>query len=252
MEFEKYFDSERENIKTEIICVTQHQYQMLEISTDKVFAELEDRSEKLTSELNLNEQQTEGYFKSKHNVPDIDFISQLNTSQRISNELNWVTEHLKILSEMRIIYLFKSVETNLKSIIEIAYPQVDSKYFYRWDNLNTFLKSLAIRYARSEGYNEVDELRRVNNSIKHNLTLSTDIKTILEFNMDSEKINYKNFQSFYSRVKPFASKYVNNIAGAIMAERFEFDDEKITNLSKEFKVRMDEDQLKNFIKRLQT
>ena len=250
MDFEEHFKPKRENIKVEIFCVTQNHYNMLEISTEKIFGELEDRFEKLSNELKLNDQQTQNYFDSKNKIPDLDFISKLDTSQRILNELNWVSDHLKILTEMRIIHLFKSVELNLKSIIKIAYPKTESKYFYNWENLNSFFKSLEINYSKCEGYNEVNDLRKVNNSIKHNSTFSYEIKNILEFKNNSEIINYKNYNKFYNRVITFANIYVKKISEAIILERFDFNDEKLNKLTEEFKMRMDKTQLDNFINKL--
>lgn len=251
MEFENDLLSNIELIKIEIFCITQHEYSMLEISTEVAFSELEERFESLTKKLNICNTETENYFEEQKKLPDIELISKINNSHRIISELNRVSEHLKILCEMRIIYLFKSVETNLKSIIEIAYPKVNLKDFFKWDNLNAFFKSLEIDYSKCPGYYEVDELRKVNNSVKHNSKIKDDLKNISEFKMNTDVINYSNYNNFYNRVKPFANKYVKNISDNIIAERFDFNEEKLINIAENFKLRMDNNQIKILIEKLQ-
>lgn len=71
-------------------------------------------------------------------------------------------EHLTVLAEMKIIYIFKSLETKIKSLLYTAYPQIKISDLYRWDSIVSVFK----------GYKEVLELQKVNNNLKHSELLN--------------------------------------------------------------------------------
>lgn len=53
-------------------------------------------------------------------------------------ESYWIDQQLKSISEMQIINAFKNIEINIKTLINIAYPNVNTKEFYKWDSLIQF------------------------------------------------------------------------------------------------------------------
>jgi hypothetical protein len=113
----------------------------------------------------------------------------------------WSSEHLNALSEMTVVYLFKSVEITMKTLIHTAYPQINTKDFYQWNNMASYFKSINIKISDFEGYEEVLQLKKVNNSIKHNNTINEDINKIREFTGETQ-FTFKNISSFNGRIKP--------------------------------------------------
>lgn len=215
-EFNNFRMSEKDYIESEIFAITQYNYEMLEISTEVIFGELEDRL--LVAKQQNNEIENKIITHLKTNKEDsFPFFDDLDQN---NNEIRWVSEHLKIISEMRIIYLFKSVETNIKSIIEIAYPAEKSNNLYRWDFLKTFLKNKNINLTEIPDYKDINELRKVNNSLKHNSEFSDEILIIKEFNFDIYDLDYKNMDNFYNRLKMLTAKFVRTISKKIIEEKF--------------------------------
>lgn len=133
---------------------------------------------------------------------------------------------------MKIIFLFKNVEKNLKKIISTAYNIPFDKNS-NWSTLLTILKSKNINYNTTDlPYEEVNQLRIVNNSIKHSHNeMSAEMLKIKEFkrNLLSEEtegskrkndfakktVSYEYLKEFYDRVKDSTGIWVYRIGFAI-------------------------------------
>lgn len=150
-------------------------------------------------------------------------------------------EHLNALFEMKIAYLFKSIEIAMKSLIHSAYPKI-KKDFFMWDVMDSYFKSIDIKLSDFDGYIEVTELRKVNNSIKHNNTISTEIKKIREFK-DEFFLTYLNIGKFHKRIKLKIEKFIIKLGEAIIQNLYSFDDYRIAKISDEFKLRMNDIEL---------
>ena len=55
-------------------------------------------------------------------------------------------DYLNAFAEMKVIYFFKSLEINMKSLIVLAYPNVITKGFYKWEIMISFFKS-ALKFS---------------------------------------------------------------------------------------------------------
>ncbi len=158
-------------------------------------------------------------------------------------ECHWLNEQLKSLSEMQIINAFKNVEINIKEMLNIAYPKLSLKDFYRWESLEQFFKSKNIKLSVLEGYKEILDLKNLNNTLKHNGLLNENIKKIEEFK-DDEEFNFVNIINFYERVKSQIPIFLNRLAKEIENDLFNFDEERIEQIAKDLKQRMDQKDLK--------
>lgn len=81
---------------------------------------------------------------------------------------------LLTIQEMKILDLYHSFEKVIKSFLK-DYLEIDTSNLYNWNNLK---KLLSNHNVESQTINSINELRKVSNSIKHNLL--------------SEPINHKN------------------------------------------------------------
>jgi len=52
-------------------------------------------------------------------------------------------------------------------IIKDQYHETTSKTFYHFDSMKEFLKQRGIQLAQLPSYGNIEELRKVNNNIKH-------------------------------------------------------------------------------------
>lgn len=94
-------------------------------------------------------------------------------------ERYWINQQLRSLSEMLIINAFKNIEINIKTLIKIAYPDVNSKDFYKWDSLVQFFKSKNIELSSLQGYQEILNIKNINNSLKHTGVINDAIKKLM-------------------------------------------------------------------------
>ena len=169
---------------------------------------------------------------------------------RLLGEQFWATQHLNTLSEMKIVYLFKCVEIAMKSLIRTAYPKTNTKDFYKWESMSSFLKTFNINVSTLRGYLEVNELRKVNNNIKHTDVVSDEVKIIKEFK-DKGEFEFDDLEHFHDRVKVKSEEFIKDLGVAILVDLYTFDNGRIESIAKEYKNRMDADQLRKLVQILQ-
>lgn len=164
-------------------------------------------------------------------------------------ERYWINQQLRSLSEMLIINAFKNIEINIKTLIKIAYPDVNSKDFYKWDSLVQFFKSKNIELSSLQGYQEILNIKNINNSLKHTGVINDAIKKIDEFKNQAE-YDFVNLINFYERIKSEIPIFLADLSSQIKNNLFNFSESRIEEIAKEYKLRMNEDNLKIFIQKL--
>lgn len=204
---------------------------------DKI-AEIEEKQSEIGSESeNLN-----------HNLQQ-DKINLYDEQGHYYVECHWLNEQLKSLAEMQIINAFKNVEINMKAMINIAYPKLNTKDFFKWDLIIQFFKSNSINVSQLEEYKNIVDLKNINNSIKHNGRINDNIKIIEEFKNDDE-YNFVNLINFYERIKSDIPTFLNKLASGIENDLFYFDEKRIGQISADLKSRMGKNELKILIEKL--
>ncbi|MEO7214927.1 hypothetical protein [Mucilaginibacter sp.] len=168
-----------------------------------------------------------------------------------SENMLWHEANLTAVAEMRIIYLFKNFEIGVRLLIEQVYKDSGFSDFYKWDSLKNFFKGLGIIMSKISGYAETNELKNVNNQIKHGYELSKDVKGIKEF-ANAEAITYLNCEQFYKRIHDKVNSFLANLSQAVYDERYEFEQDRIKAIAFEYKNRMDDVALKQLIDELST
>ncbi|WP_281631564.1 hypothetical protein [Flavobacterium luteolum] len=164
-------------------------------------------------------------------------------------ESYWIDQQLKAISEMQIINAFKNLEINIKSLIYIAYPEINLKDFYKWENLVQFFKSKNIKMAEIEGYKEMVDLKSLNNVIKHIGQLNVIIRKIEEFK-GAEELNYVSLINFYERIKNIIETFLRLLVIEIEKELFQFDEDRIIEIAKDLKNRMELNEIESLILKL--
>ncbi|OSY87411.1 hypothetical protein WH52_11050 [Tenacibaculum holothuriorum] len=121
----------------------------------------------------------------------------------IEAELNSLKKQLLIVSEIQIMFTYKQFESCLKNLIKTFYPAKASGNIYKWRNLLEFFKDKELDLKKLCGYNDVNELRVVNNAIKHNLeAYGRSTKLIPELSKYSQEgVTGVQLANFYRRVK---------------------------------------------------
>lgn len=198
------------------------------------------QTEQLQKELN---EKINDFFNS-HPIPDQGefYYYQLDT--------DFLEDKLLALSQMNIIYAFKDFEINVKKLLKASYG-IDPSEFYKWESLLTFLKSKNIKPSELQGYKEIDELRKINNHIKHSTTqkINDKIKNIQEFK-ELVYLEHRELITFFTRIKYFPYTFLYSLSNEIYKDLYVFDSNRLTLLAKEFALRMDKSTTELFIEKL--
>lgn len=158
-------------------------------------------------------------------------IDDLNSSNKQTDELGniidiiFFEEELKVLAEMKLVYAYKNFELHLKSLLKDYYPELKESNLYKWDTVLDFLKSKNIDPKKINCFKEIDELRNINNAIKHCSITNSRILPI-EFK-DETHITYKNILAFYNRIENCGSEFFKSLYEFIKVDIYYFDEDKI-------------------------
>ena len=207
---------------------------------EKLQNTLNELNEKLTGEMvdeygNQLESDHQQGRPSDHDLEIYDEIGGLYYDFQI------LEEQLLSIETMKLVYLYKNFEILLKDIIAEAFPKVNKRDLFQWENVKSFLNSNGIMFGNIQGYSAVNELRIVNNNIKHSGEIDdlTKKQNIPEFH-GKEYFDYSSIVSFYSRIKNEPKAFLANLAEELIKYLFVFDDQKIEKIVAEYKDRMDE------------
>jgi hypothetical protein len=113
--------------------------------------------------------------------------------------------------------------------------------------MKVFFEERNIMLHELDGYQEVIEVKKVNNNIKHSDQLSEEIGRIQEFCSGME---FQDLERFFNRVKPKIATFQNKLSEAVVDELFKFNENKLDALVDEIRERMTKDDAKKYIKKL--
>ena len=241
--------SGREHRQQEIISIAEQPFDLFDDATSNVFPDLIKKIETSRSKQNELQQKISNYGEENDGRPTSEDFELYDEIGILASEEYWTNEHLNALSEMKIVYLFKSVEITMKSLIHTAYPKINTKDFFQWDSMASYFKSINIKLSDFDGYLEVTELRKVNNSIKHNNIINEDINKIREFTGETQ-FTYINIGNFHKRIKPKIQNFIKLLGQAIIKDRYVFDDSRVEKISNDFKLRMEDEVLNKLATKL--
>ncbi len=151
------------------------------------------------------------------NPTDEDLSQYLLDSQEESNMMMdalFVEDQLVSLTEVKIIYAFKNLEVHCKRITLIAFPDTPKNKIKQFVNLLDYLSNdKGITINDIEGFQDIDQLRHVNNKLKHAEDFYEQIGDIPEFKT-KEGLSAQ-LTSFYQRVQPAPTRFIKSLASTL-------------------------------------
>jgi len=200
------------------------------------------KSDDLESKISANYAVIETYETEEQ----LDLIhEQLNCDR----QSEYITAYLNSLVEMKIVYLFKSLELTIKYLIRTAYPNIGVKSLFKWENIKDFFRNRGIDISIINGYLECIEVKKINNCIKHNGIVNEEIQTIPEFKGHSY-LEHKSLEMFYNRINKEVENFCIALKEKIKEDLYLFSNERLTQLTDDFHERMDDRTMKEFIEKL--
>lgn len=177
-------------------------------------------------------------------------LLRFRTLTGIHNQQSWQKEQWLALNEMRVIYMFKNLEISLKSLIKTAYPSANIKDLYKWDSIINFFKQKNIDVSSLSGYWEANELRSLNNNLKHSLTIGADVRRIQEFK-DAEYLDNPLIESFLTRVGSNVKCFQTNLIEEVRRDLYEFSEERLNSMAMDYFKRLNKNQAHLLITKIQ-
>ncbi|WP_417857770.1 hypothetical protein [Xanthomarina gelatinilytica] len=168
----------------------------------------------------------------------------------IVDEIFSIQERLLSVYEMIIVNDYKEFELIIKRLLK-ASLDFDEKDFRSFENLKPLLKSKGISLAKVDNYNDINDLRKVNNYIKHSKIreIPDDLKQIKEFR-STKNLNYLELMLFHQRVKDLRYNFIFDLKGKIYSYLYEFDDNRIENIAMRMMKRMGTEHINLLIQKL--
>lgn len=163
----------------------------------------------------------------------------------------YIEEEITALMEVKIIYAFKHFEINLKKLIRAAYDDKNFDKNYKWESIRQYLILKSIDIRNIENYSEVNQLREINNAIKHseNYFENNDLKDkIPEFK--NKETSIRDLYKCYNRIKKSPNMFLQSLSSKIYEDLYDFTEDKIDKLAESIAIRMDYKDAQKLIEKL--
>lgn len=143
--------------------------------------------------------------------------------ENLIDQVEALKDVVNLTYELAIIALYKKVEITTKKAIKILDPNIEQKNLYRIDFLKQQLKNQGINIATFTNYKAMNELRILNNCIKHSGLVNNElaeyngwiegkslnhIEKIERSNGDVDIRKLNDIQSAYERLNPLCQDYL--------------------------------------------
>ncbi len=124
------------------------------------------------------------------------------------DQYSLIGEVNKLSSQMSIIALYRTVELHTKDVIRWHFPSIDTSGFYNLKSMKKSLSSHGLQLDTINSYSDFDELRALNNAIKHNGFASDELEKygwVLGESLD-------NLDAAFERLVPKINEYIDDLA----------------------------------------
>ena len=168
----------------------------------------------------------------------------------IVDEIFSVENRVLSIYEMIIVNDYKELELILKRLLK-ASLDLDEKDFRSFEYLKPILKSKGIVFSEIKNYNDINDLRKVNNYIKHSniIEIPNDLKQIQEFRK-LENLNFIALKEFHRRIKDLRYNFIFDLKEKIYSHLYDYDKDRIDDIAYRMLKRMDTKHIDILIKKL--
>ena len=126
-----------------------------------------------------------------------------------------LSETHELSHELVTMALYKKIELRIRRVLTVAYPYEDLRHMYRHTHLKKFLSRHNISLMRLLHYNEFNELRHVNNSIKHGGVVSGPLSRFPGWQVGAP---LENLDKCYKRISLLMPIFIEDIVSKVEAD----------------------------------
>lgn len=132
---------------------------------------------------------------------------------------NFFLDEVKKLSyELAIIALYKKLEITTKRVVKAAYSDISEKKLSKLsniENLEKYLEDKGINIKSFKCYNAINEVRLLNNTIKHSGIVGGQLAAYSGWNEGDSLENY-DIKTAYLRLAPLCFRYIEELIDNIL------------------------------------
>jgi hypothetical protein len=160
----------------------------------------------------LQEQYDELADDQFHDAQDMD-----GYKSHLAEQMSDAAEVQKLADELTIIALYKQIELHSKRVAIKNFPDLNVKQLF---NIATMKKVLPFDIEALPNFAALDELRLLNNAIKHEGKVSWELAQKFPFWVQGEEL--KELGKAYSRLLPMSKDYVRAFVSSAYANTHKF------------------------------
>lgn len=168
----------------------------------------------------------------------------------LESDIEMNEQQLYCFSEMKIVHLFRAYEITLKKVIRTALPSENEKDFFNWEKLREFCKRNEFDIKSVPSYSEIDQLRLVNNSIKHSSDIDLRVKKGVPQFSEEDEFTYVTLSHFYLSVRGHLLPFLQGIAAGLEYHIYNHPEEKINKIVDRYREVMDSSELEVFSEKI--
>ena len=120
-----------------------------------------------------------------------------------------------LTSELAIVALYKKLEIDTKRAIKIVFPEQSDRDLFKWETLKNFLRGQGIDIENFSKYSEVDELRIINNCIKHSGIVDGNLSKFGEWKKGE---HVTSLDRHFHRLALAAERYMADLTNALSSK----------------------------------
>lgn len=162
----------------------------------------------------------------------------------LESDVDMNEQQLYCFAEMRIVHLFRAYEITLKKLIKIAFPTANERDFFNWEKLREFCKSNGFNIKSIPSYSEINQLRLVNNCIKHSANINDDVKKSVPEFLNESAFSYESLYGFYNSVRDHLLLFLQGVALEFESSLYEHSEDKLNQIVNDYRKVMDSSELK--------
>lgn len=138
---------------------------------------------------------------------------KLSVLTDIENEHYYLEESVKLSHRLAIVALYIKMELRIKTVCRRAFPELDTASLYKIDNLKKELRRLGIKIKDLPSFASFDELRCINNDIKHGGVVGDELAKYPHWSIKEDLVG---IDDAFSRLAPGCASFISELVEAIM------------------------------------
>lgn len=161
----------------------------------------------------------------------------------LESDVDMNEQQLYCFAEMKIVHLFRAYEITLKKLIKVAFSTVNERDFFSWEKLREFCKNKGFNIKSIPSYPEINQLRLVNNCIKHSVGINGDVKKAVPEFYNESAFSYESLCCFYSSVRDHLLLFLRGLALEFESSLYDYSEDKLDHIVDDFRKVMNSSEL---------